>query len=243
MSLPRKIEKSKRPYRFLVFSFDDSVTQDIRFTKLLEKHGFRGTFHLNSGLFGIKNTIGPPEKRVPHDRLEASLIREVYKNHESAGHTKTHPALDMLSKEEIIDEVEADIRAIEALTGEKVIGMAYPGDNRFNDFVAETIGENTVCIYARTARFTHGVRMPDANTLLTLDPSVHIFDGDLLPLAEKMSKSGSEEDLCLIIAGHSYELDITEKWDEIDVLFGKLASLANITNITMGELALYLKGE
>ena len=36
----------------LTFSFDDAVTQDIRFVELLNKYGMKCTFNLHSGRFG-----------------------------------------------------------------------------------------------------------------------------------------------------------------------------------------------
>lgn len=35
----------------LTFSYDDGVEQDMRLVKLLDDHGMKGTFNLNSGLF------------------------------------------------------------------------------------------------------------------------------------------------------------------------------------------------
>ena len=75
-------------------SYDDGVTQDIRLIELLEKYNLKCTFNLNSGL-------GYRANRIDNDK-----IREIYKNHEVAVHTKTHPNLTGLDDNEVINQVE-----------------------------------------------------------------------------------------------------------------------------------------
>ena len=44
----------------LTFSYDDGVEQDMRLVKLLDDHGMKGTFNLNSGLFSPQGTTFAP---------------------------------------------------------------------------------------------------------------------------------------------------------------------------------------
>ena len=36
----------------VTFSYDDGVTQDVRLCEILSSYGLKGTFNINSGLFG-----------------------------------------------------------------------------------------------------------------------------------------------------------------------------------------------
>ena len=47
------MDKSK----FLTFSFDDGVTQDVRLIELFNKYGMKATFNLNSELLGMDEMI------------------------------------------------------------------------------------------------------------------------------------------------------------------------------------------
>ena len=38
-------------------SYDDGITQDIRFIELLDRYNLKGTFNLNSGLLGQSGII------------------------------------------------------------------------------------------------------------------------------------------------------------------------------------------
>ena len=46
----------------LTFSYDDGVEQDMRLVKLLDDHGVKGTFNLNSGCSPPR---GPPLPPAP----------------------------------------------------------------------------------------------------------------------------------------------------------------------------------
>ena len=71
----------------LTFSYDDGVEQDIRLVEILNKHGMKGTFNLNSGIYAPEGTVYP-EGQV-HRRMTEQAITELYKNgaHEVAVHS------------------------------------------------------------------------------------------------------------------------------------------------------------
>lgn len=54
----------------LTMSYDDGVLSDKRLIQIFDQYGIKGTFHLNSGLFG------------EGERLLCDEVSEVYKNHE-----------------------------------------------------------------------------------------------------------------------------------------------------------------
>ena len=41
----------------ITFSYDDGLTQDIRLIEIFNKYNLKGTFNLNSGLLGNRDTL------------------------------------------------------------------------------------------------------------------------------------------------------------------------------------------
>ena len=41
----------------LTLSYDDGVEQDVRLIDIMQKHGLKGTFNLNSGLYAAEGTV------------------------------------------------------------------------------------------------------------------------------------------------------------------------------------------
>ncbi|NLL84791.1 MAG: polysaccharide deacetylase family protein [Lentisphaerae bacterium] len=98
----------------VTFSYDDGRIHDLQLIELLNKYGFKGTFHLNSG------TIGKPGK-VTEDE-----IRTHYTGHEVALHTVTHPQPTHTPDIVMLEEVLQDRRSLEEITGQIINGMSYP---------------------------------------------------------------------------------------------------------------------
>lgn len=57
----------------LTLSYDDGVQQDIRLVDILNKHGLKGTFNLNSGLYAPEGTVYP--KGQFHRRISSPCIQ------------------------------------------------------------------------------------------------------------------------------------------------------------------------
>ena len=59
--MKQKREVRRKKYmdksKFLTFSFDDGVTQDVRLIELFNKYGMKATFNLNSELLGMDEMI------------------------------------------------------------------------------------------------------------------------------------------------------------------------------------------
>ena len=80
-----------------ILTYDDGVEEDIKFVGLIEKYNLKGCFNLNFGLmenqFEWKHPSGKTIKR-----LSLQTAVKLYKNHEIASHTMTHPNLENLKK-------------------------------------------------------------------------------------------------------------------------------------------------
>ena len=194
----------------ITFSFDDGVIQDIRLIKLLDKYNLKATFNLNSELFGKNDTIIKFDDLghfVKHVRINKDEVKDLYKNHEVAAHTLTHPNLITLTKEEIIHQVEDDRKNLEKITSQDIKGLAYPcGHPNFNDDVARIIKENTKIKFARTIVSTYNFDLQ--NDLYKFNPTVYFLEYDkMFELGEKFIKLKTDEPKLFYIWGHAYELE------------------------------------
>ena len=223
----------------VTFSYDDGVTQDRRLIEIFDRYGLKATFNINSGLFGREGTLLREGATVNYARFHAEEIAEVYKNHEVAAHTLTHPALRELSDEEVIKQVEEDRLALSSLVGYEVLGMAYPGGGVNNDErVADLIKENTGIRYARTISSTHSFDVQDG--LYRFNPTIHQhgeFDRTF-QLAKEFIELKPETPKVFYIWGHSYELDIRDEWDKFEELCKLLSGHDDIFYGTNKEILL-----
>ena len=222
----------------VTFSFDDGVVQDRRAVALLNKYGLKGTFNLNSDLLGKEGLTTWLKKVVSHSTIEASEVKDLYKGHEVAVHTLTHPNLTELDKDEIIRQVEKDRENLSKLCGYEVIGMAYPcGGVNNDDRVAQIIRENTGVKYARTITSTY--QFGAQENLLRFNPTVYYVEKCLEEVVDKFLATETDEPQLLYIWGHTYELDAELiSWEAIERVCQKLANRDDIFYGTNKEVLL-----
>lgn len=207
----------------VTFSFDDGVTQDIRLIKILNKYGLKATFNLNSEFLGLSGTLDRNGRTVRHDKVEQSKIKEIYKGHEVAAHTLTHPFLPSCTDEEIIRQVEKDRQNLSRLCEYEVVSMAYPcGGENNNDRIAEIIENNTGIMLARTITSTYSFDAQD--NLLRFNPTIHYIDERLEEIVEEFLALESETPALLYIWGHSYEMDAEYiSWEKFENICQRLS--------------------
>lgn len=214
----------------ITFSYDDAVTQDIRMIELLDKYGLKGTFNLNSEYLGLQSEGGMVfDNFVYRHKVNPEDVKEVYKNHEVAVHTLTHPRLPEIEDEaEIIRQVEQDRLNLEKYSGGEVIGMAYPcGGVNNDDRVAEIIRKNTGVKYSRTITSTYNFDLQD--NLLRFNPTVHHIETEkVFELAEKFLALETDKPQLFYIWGHTYEFDGLDNWDEVEKLLKMLSGHEDI---------------
>ena len=213
----------------ITFSYVDGVFQDKRLLKIFNEYGLKGTFNLNSNLF---------ENRHPtiynHICVTEKEAAEIYRGHELAVHTLTHPLLTQVSKEEIIRQVEEDRKNLERIGGEPVVGMAYPCGPT-NDFVKDVLAKHTKMQYARTVRATHDFKR-QTEDLLALNPTAHHLEDCIFDLAERFLSLETEEDAVFYIWGHSYEFDHSDSWGKIEKLCKMISGKDDIAYVTNKEI-------
>ena len=91
--------------KIFILSFDDGTLYDGRFVEMLNRHGFRGTFNLNSGL---EDFVWYYEDRYPIRRQILAETLDQYRGHEVASHSLHHHWLNTLNPAQLRREVEED---------------------------------------------------------------------------------------------------------------------------------------
>lgn len=223
----------------LVLSYDDGVTQDRRLVDVLNRHKLKGTFHLNSGLFGTEY------------RIDASEVRELYAGHEVSVHSVTHPGLANCTRAEVMREIREDRRALEALVGYPVRGMSYPFGS-YNDMVIDVLREEGI-EYARTVEDTDDFSLPD-NPLMWHPTTPHFgspeYDGMIAARTQAsfdqfdaiVERFLQTDDVALLYAwSHSWEFDGegVDYWARLEDFFTQVA-IDTVWSATNIELVDYL---
>jgi peptidoglycan/xylan/chitin deacetylase (PgdA/CDA1 family) len=139
----------------VTLEFDDGNTQaPVR--DLLDRHGFRATFFINSGMLGRPGMF-----------RWRDLTALASDGHEIAGHTRTHADLSKLTVADQRRQICDDRKAL-AAHGLRPVNFAYP----YGRYTAETKRIVRDCGYV-SARRAAGLRAPDryaVNRLRLGDP-------------------------------------------------------------------------
>ena len=188
----------------LTFSYDDGQIHDRKLVEILNRHGMKGTFHLNSGMLAQDRN---------HDVfLAADEVAELFAGHEVAVHGVQHRNLPSLSGNQVVNEILEDRRALEKLTGGMVQGMSYAFGN-YSEEVMGILGKLGIK-YSRTVISTNGF-FPPAD-FLAWHPTCH-HNGGLMELGQRFLAAPSYVELpVMYVWGHSYEFANNDNWNVIE---------------------------
>ncbi|MCL2215087.1 MAG: polysaccharide deacetylase family protein [Treponema sp.] len=190
----------------LTLSYDDGVEQDKHLIEILNRYNIKGTFNINSG---IQSAAGSFQKGdVLVRRMNVRGLPELYKDHEVAVHSLTHPHLENLDRETVINELETDKLNIERIFKTNVYGMAYPFGT-FNETVISAVRECSLC-YARGVQSTYSFDIP--RNLLAYQPTMHHKDPKLMETAETFLALKTAIPQVFYVWGHSYEFEADKNW-------------------------------
>lgn len=212
----------------LVLSFDDGMRQDLKLVELLNKYQLRGTFHLNSARLSMPYYLTIEE------------VKTAFKGHEISAHGVNHQGLTGLSRADMFYEFLEDRRALEAVSGEIIRGMAYPF-GRYDINALDNL-KSMGFEYARTVKATGRFDIPQ-NPLLW-HPTAHIFANEKKPLNQGRTFQLAKEFLAtesvslLYLWGHSFEY--VDKWKPLEALFAQLSDQSQVSYLTHIQLVDYL---
>jgi len=216
-------------------TYDDGVTQDLRFVELMNRYGLKGTFNLNSELmrtgFAWTHPTGMEVRR-----LGADTVRWLYRGHEVASHSRTHPYMSGLSREEIREELGRDKQDLEELLGITVAGFAVPFHFYSREIAdcARELGFE----YARMSEFSHSYD-PCTDWYYWKTGFYHIEPG-LTEFVDGFLKTQQELAVCQIV-GHSYDLDAENLWGTMEDILRRVSADSRVWSCTNLELVRYLK--
>lgn len=196
----------------LTFSYDDGTIHDRKLVALMNQYGMKGTFNLNSGLFGKKERQIINGIDTDFSRIEAEEVKSLYAGHEVASHTLTHPSLTGLPSNMGAKEVLKDRSNLEILTGELIRGFAYPYGT-YNEKVEEILSACGI-EYARTVCSTEGFELPQ--DFLEWHPTCHHESPKLMELAERFCTEKAYLPEVFYLWGHSYEFSQKDNWQVIE---------------------------
>lgn len=223
--------------KVLTLSYDDGVVQDIRLIKILNKHGIKATFNINTGLYLPEEAT----REKFYGRMKLSEAKElyIYSGHEVAVHSLTHPFLEALKKEEVIVEVLEDRKNIEQQYGVLARGMSYPFGT-YSDMVIEALKECGIC-YSRTVVSTEAFCLPQ--NWLKLNPTCHHNNNKLMELAKSFvegEEKYSHRNKMFYLWGHSYEFDNNDNWNIIEEFADYIGNREDIWYATNIEIFDYV---
>lgn len=207
----------------VVFGYDDGTVSDRRLVEVLNRHGLRGTFFLNSGRLGHSG------------HLAADEVPALFEGHEVGSHTVSHACLTHLTREGMVREIVEDRRALEACVSRPVRGLAYPGGD-VDERVAHLLPSLGIA-YARTCKRAPGFGPP--SNMLQWPISCHSADAAehvdaFLSIPQTWGRQ------VLYIMGHSADIERIGGWVAFDRICARLGHNPSVWSATNGELAEYL---
>ncbi len=212
--------------KYFIFSIDDGTIYDQKVIDIFNKNGIKGTFNLNSGLGNFVWYLGDK----PIERFNLQNHVDLYKGHEIASHSLTHPHMTMCPGEEVVRQVGEDVANLEQIFKTEVNTFAFP----FED-------SDDRCV--NIIKHIHNIKVIRHSEI---DKSFR-FPVDLLHV--KITSLNVEEALWLIddfindrdaelfvFVSHAYDFEVNQNYDKLELLCQKVKSCKDVENITMSEL-------
>ena len=220
----------------VTLSYDDGIVYDKRLIEIMDKHGLKGTFNLNSGFFA---------KKEGGIRLTKQQAYDLYANcgHEIAAHGVKHLSLGMVDESMAINDVINDRVNLEEMFGGLVQGFAYPNGS-YSDEAVEIL-KSAGIHYARTVISTEKFDIP--SDWLRLPTTCHHANPRLMALAKQFVESGDgynfwwTQPQLFYLWGHSYEFNDNNNWDIIEKFAEYIGNREDIWYATNGEIYNYVK--
>ena len=225
----------------VTFSYDDGSTHDRRLVQVLDKHGIKCTFNLNSS------------RLLEGTQLTAEDAKQLIKNgHEVAVHGKHHVACGIASPIEGIRDVLTCREELETALGEIIRGMAYAdsGVTRF----ANGTDYDTVRKYLTDLGIAYARSIGSDNDRfeLPLDPynwmpTAHHANPQITDYIEKFLALNPDENYwadrnarLFYVWGHSAEFEHNGNWELLEKICSALGGKDDIWYATNMEIISYI---
>ncbi len=210
----------------LTMSYDDGKIQDERLVEIFNRYGIKGTFNLNYGI------------DWDPDRVKKERVAELYRGHEVATHTMTHPTIARCPLTEVAEEILEDRKGLESLTGGLVRGHAYPNGS-YNEEIKQLFRQLGVA-YGRVVETVANYALPEDP--LEWHPTCHHNDPELMQKAKYFAEFRKKQYLKLMyVWGHSYEFDGRNNWEVIEEFCKYMGGREDIWYATNIEIIDYME--
>jgi hypothetical protein len=221
----------------LTLSYDDGVFEDYRLIDIMTRHGLKGTFNINGGLFGQ----APAKAHRERLTVEQTLALYLPSGNELALHGFTHPHMEEEPQDHLIYEVVQDRISLESKTGTIVRGMAYPFGTTSEAVVSALRAAGVA--YARNVTSTHRFDLP--SDWLRMPATCHHNDSKLTALCDAfLTMNRRPMDPCQLfyLWGHSYEFSFGDTtWHIIEQFAEKMGGHEDIWYATNIEICDYVR--
>ncbi len=212
-------------HKVFTLSYDDGKCADRRLIEIMNNYGVRGTFHLNAGLMDRE------------DRISAEEVQSLYQGHEVAAHTYTHPTIARSPREEVIEQIMEDRKALEKLVGYPVRGMSYPNGS-YNQQIIDVLPHLGI-EYSRVVGGHQNFGLP--SNFYQWQATCHHKNQGIQRAKDFVELHKKQYLYMLYIWGHSYEFDIDNNWEIIEEIFRIVGNQEDIWYATNIEIVDYLK--
>lgn len=222
-------------YKALTFSYDDGSIYDGRLLDIMREYGLKGTFNLNSGMFGNEGL-----KRMTREETYKTFAES---GQEIASHGEFHQGLAELDSAAVAREVLRDREDLETMFQRRVYGLAY-SNGSYNDKVVEIL-KTCGIKYARTTDQTRHFAVPA--DWLRWKPTCHHANPDLMQLAEAfLADQGGwyywfHAPKLFYIWGHSKEFEVGNNWHIIEEFAKRVGKRDDVWYATNGEIYEYVQ--
>lgn len=212
--------------KYFVFSIDDGTIFDEKVLAIFNKHKIHATFNLNSGMddYVWYNEGREVRRFILKDKCH------LYKGHEIASHSLTHPHLSEAEDKKVYLEAYEDICNLERIFNTKVTTFAFPFED-YDERCINIIKRIKNISIIRISEIDRSFKLPN-------DPyhlKITSWDiDDALEIIEEFKKD-SEAELFVFVA-HAYDFEFADSYDELDKLCSIVKKDKNIKVIPMCDV-------
>lgn len=174
------------------------------------------------------------ENGLPITRLSEAAALELYRGHEVASHTLTHPHMASLTRGDVLFQLSTDRMNLQSLFDREILGFAVPF-LYYSGEIADC-ARQTGFAYARVSEVTNDYSVP-TDPYFWRGSKFH-WDDDLEDHVRGFLDTDQELALFQLV-GHSYDLDVLDLWDRMESILRLVASSPDVAPMTNLDLVRY----
>ena len=212
--------------KYFIFSIDDGTIYDEKVIAILNQYGFNATFNLNSGL----DDFVWYKDDMPVRRNHLNEVKNIYRGHEIASHSLTHPYLTQCSNDRVFYEVNTDITNLNDIFNQDTATFAFPFED-FDERCINIISHIQNIKVIRLSELDRSFKFPKdlfhvKITSWDIDEALSLFDD---------FKKDINAQLFVFVA-HAYDFEFSNSYDKLNDLCTRIKKEDNIQVILMKDL-------